>query len=109
MSNTPFYGEIQKIGPYLNNFLTDPYTFLAYSGDSDPNLPEYAKMSMGLVRKLLRYERFLNNYHEMKAKMGNLQKWHQNFNNSFLSRDMENRSKLDNFLTNPYTFLVYLS
>ena len=32
-----------KIGPYLDNFLTNPYTFLAYSGESDPKSPEYGK------------------------------------------------------------------
>ena len=55
---TPFYREIQKIGPYLDNFLTNPYTFSAYSGYSDPNSPEYGKICMGLVRKLSRYGRF---------------------------------------------------
>ena len=40
---TPFYREIQKIEPYLNNFLTNPMHILAYSGDSDPKSPEYAK------------------------------------------------------------------
>ena len=28
---------------YLDNFLTNPYIFLAYSGDSGPESPEYAK------------------------------------------------------------------
>ena len=52
---TPKLSEIQKIGPYLDNFLTNPYTFLAYSGDSGPKSPEYAKICMGLVTKLSRY------------------------------------------------------
>ena len=55
MSNTPLFSEIRKIGPYLDNFLTNPYTFLAYSGDSETKSPEYAKICMGLVRKLSRY------------------------------------------------------
>ena len=41
---TPFYREIQKIGPYLDNFLTNPYTFLVYSGDLGSESPEYVKI-----------------------------------------------------------------
>ena len=55
---TPKLSEIQKIDPYLDNFLTNPYTFLAYSGDLGSESPEYTKICMGLVRKLSRYGDF---------------------------------------------------
>jgi len=32
-----------KDWPYLDNFLTKCYVFMWYSGDSDPDSPEYAK------------------------------------------------------------------
>ena len=31
------------IGQYLDNFVTNPYTFSTFSGDSDSKSPEYAK------------------------------------------------------------------
>ena len=34
----------EKIWPYLDNFVTYPYTFLAYSGETDPESPEYHKI-----------------------------------------------------------------
>ena len=43
MLHTAFYREIWKIYPYLDNFLTNPYTFLAYSGESGAESPEYYK------------------------------------------------------------------
>ena len=75
---TPKLSEIQKIGPYLDNFVTNPYTFLVYSGDSDPESPEYAKICMGLVRKLSRYGRILKYLMRMIVRLSNLQKWPQN-------------------------------
>ena len=32
-----------KNRPYLENFLTNPYTFFTYSGDLGPESPEYTK------------------------------------------------------------------
>ena len=43
------------ICPYLDNFVTNPIYILPYSGDSDPNSPEYAKICMHMVTKLSRY------------------------------------------------------
>ena len=49
MSITPKLSEIQKIGPYLDNFLTNPMHILAYSGDLGCESPEYGKICMGLL------------------------------------------------------------
>ena len=57
---TPKLSEIQKNGLYLDNFLTNPHTFLVFSGESGSESPEYHKIYMGLVRKFSRYGRFLN-------------------------------------------------
>ena len=43
MSITLKLSEIRKIDPYLDNFLTNPYTFLAYSGDLGSDKLEYTK------------------------------------------------------------------
>ena len=40
ISKTPFGS---KIGPYLDNFVTNPMHILPYSCDSDLKSPEYAK------------------------------------------------------------------
>ena len=44
------------LGPYLENFLTNPIHILVYSGDSNPKSPEYAKICMHLVRKFSKYD-----------------------------------------------------
>ena len=35
--------KVDENWPYLDNFVTNPMHILAYSGDSDPKSPEYAK------------------------------------------------------------------
>ena len=47
-----------KNGPYLDNFLTNPIHILVYLKYLGSESPEYAKICMGLVRKLSRYGRF---------------------------------------------------
>ena len=58
ISKLTFDDKYIKIWPYLDNFVTNPYTFSSYSGDSDPKSSEYHKICMGLVRKLSRYRPF---------------------------------------------------
>ena len=52
------YNNLACFYRYLDNFVTNPYHILPYSGYSDPKSPENTKKCTGLVTKLSRYGQF---------------------------------------------------
>ena len=101
----PYLNDVFNLSnwPYLDNFLTNPYHIFTYSGDSDPDQPEYTKKVQHLVRKLSRYDQIQSKSHYIST----LIKFRQ-FQKILFIR-IQNCSYLDNFLTNPIYILPYSS